>query len=40
VPVVSPAYDLGQSEEQVREKWQRYFDSLQRHIAATRRNET
>ena len=40
VPVVSPAYDLGQSEEQVREKWQRYFNWLQRNIAATRRNET
>jgi len=39
-PVVSPAYDLGQSEEQVREKWQRYFDSLQRSIPATRRDKT
>ena len=40
MPVVSPAYDLGQSEEQVREKWQRYFDSLQRSIPATRRDKT
>jgi len=40
MPVVSPAYDLGQSEEQVREKWQRYFDSLQRNIPATHREET
>jgi len=35
LPVVSPAYDLGLSEEQVREKMQRYFDSLQRKIPAT-----
>ena len=28
LPVVSPAYDQGQSEEQVREKMQRYVDSL------------
>src|SRR6266446_875773 len=40
LPVVSPAYDLGLSEEQVREKMQRYFDSLQRKIPATRREET
>src|SRR6266446_2812567 len=40
LPVVSPAYDLGLSEEQVREKWQRYFDSLQRNIPATRREKT
>ena len=40
MPVDSPACDLGQSEEQVREKWQRYFNWLQRNIAATRRNET
>jgi len=37
MPVDSPAWDLGQSEEQVRERWQRYFDSLQRKIPATRR---
>ncbi len=40
MPVISPAYDQGQSEEQVREKWQRYFDSLQRNIPAARRKET
>ena len=39
LPVVSPAYDLGLSEEQVREKMQRYFDSLQRKIPATRPEE-
>jgi predicted pyridoxine 5'-phosphate oxidase superfamily flavin-nucleotide-binding protein len=40
LPVVSPAYDLGLSEEQVREKMQRYFDSLQGKIASTSREET
>ena len=40
LPVVSPAYDLGLSEEQVREKMQRYFDSLPRNIPATGREET
>jgi predicted pyridoxine 5'-phosphate oxidase superfamily flavin-nucleotide-binding protein len=40
LPVVSPAYDLGLSEEQVREKMQRYFDSLQRNIPGTDREET
>ena len=40
LPVVSPAYDLGLSEEQVREKMQRYVDSLQRKIPATDREET
>src|SRR5947199_7934248 len=40
LPVVSPAYDLGLSEEQVREKMQRYFDSLPRNIPNTRREET
>ncbi len=40
MPLISPAYDQGRSEEQVREKWQRYFDSLQRNIPATRRHET
>src|SRR5882672_5985830 len=38
--VVSPAYDLGLSEEQVRDKMQRYFDSLQRKTPATGREET
>jgi len=40
LPVVSPAYDLGLSEEQVREKMQRHFDSLQRKIPGTGRDET
>jgi len=40
LPVVSPAYDLGLSEEQVREKMQRYFDSLHRNTPATRREES
>ena len=40
LPVVSPAYDLGLSEEQVREKMQLYFDSLQRNIPSTGREET
>ena len=40
LPVVSPAYDLGLSEEQVREKMQRYFDSLQRKIPGTDQEET
>ena len=40
MPLISPAYDQGQSEEQVREKWQRYLDSLQRNISATRWHET
>jgi len=40
MPLISPAYDQGQSEAQVREKWQRYLDSLQRNIPATRRHET
>jgi len=40
MPVVSPAYDLGLSEEQVREKMQCYFDSLQRKIPGTGREET
>jgi len=39
LPVISPAYDLGHSEEQVREKMQRYFDSLQRKIPTTGREE-
>jgi uncharacterized protein len=29
MPLVSPAYDQGLTEEQVREKMQQYFDSLQ-----------
>jgi predicted pyridoxine 5'-phosphate oxidase superfamily flavin-nucleotide-binding protein len=40
LPLISPAYDHGLSEEQVREKMQRYFDSLPRNIPATGREET
>ena len=40
MPLISPAYDQGVTEEQVREKMQRYFDSLQRKIPATRREKT
>lgn len=40
LPIISPAYDQGLSEEQVRDKFQRYFDSLQRKIPGTRREET
>jgi predicted pyridoxine 5'-phosphate oxidase superfamily flavin-nucleotide-binding protein len=40
LPVVSPAYDQGLSEEQVREKMQRYFDSLQRKVPGTGREKT
>ena len=40
LPLISPAYDHGQSEEQVREKMQRHYDSLQRNIPTTRPEET
>jgi predicted pyridoxine 5'-phosphate oxidase superfamily flavin-nucleotide-binding protein len=30
LPVVSPAYDLGQSEQEVRVRWQAYYQSLDR----------
>jgi predicted pyridoxine 5'-phosphate oxidase superfamily flavin-nucleotide-binding protein len=40
MPLISPAYDQGLTEEQVREKMQRYFDSLQRKNSTTRREET
>ncbi len=40
MPLISPAYDQGLTEEQVREKMQRYFDSLQRNIPVTHRQET
>jgi uncharacterized protein len=40
MPLISPAYDQGLTEEQVREKMQHYFDSLQRKNSATRRQET
>ena len=39
LPVVSPAYDLGLSEEQVREKMQRYLDSLPRKVPGIREEE-
>jgi hypothetical protein len=28
VPVTSPAYDLGDTEEQVKERWRRYWRKL------------
>ena len=40
MPLVSPAYDQGLTEEQVREKMQHYFDSLQRKNSTTRGEET
>jgi len=40
LPLISPAYDYGQSEEQVRERMQRYFDSLPRSIPTAPRKET
>jgi uncharacterized protein len=40
MPLTSPAYDQGLTEEQVREKMQHYFDSLQRKNSTTRREET
>lgn len=36
MPLISPAYDQGLTEEQVREKMQHYFDSLQRKNSTTR----
>jgi hypothetical protein len=27
-PVDSPAYDLGMTEDEVRDRWERHFDSL------------
>jgi predicted pyridoxine 5'-phosphate oxidase superfamily flavin-nucleotide-binding protein len=39
-PLISPAYDQGLTEDQVREKMQHYFDSLQRKNSTTRREET
>jgi uncharacterized protein len=39
MPLISPAYDQGLTEEQVREKMQHYFDSLQRKNSTTRREE-
>jgi len=40
MPLISPAYDQGLTEEQVREKMQHYFDSLQHKNSTTRREET
>jgi predicted pyridoxine 5'-phosphate oxidase superfamily flavin-nucleotide-binding protein len=40
MPLISPAYDQGLTEDQVREKMQHYFDSLQRKNSTTRRQET
>jgi len=31
-PIDSPAYDLGMSEDEVRERWERHFQSLQRRV--------
>ena len=39
MPLISPAYDQGLTEDQVREKMQHYFDSLQRKNSNTRREE-
>jgi uncharacterized protein len=39
MPLISPAYDQGLTEEQVREKMQHYFDSLQRKNSTTRPEE-
>jgi predicted pyridoxine 5'-phosphate oxidase superfamily flavin-nucleotide-binding protein len=36
MPLISPAYDQGLTEEQVREKMQHYFDSLRRKDSTTR----
>jgi predicted pyridoxine 5'-phosphate oxidase superfamily flavin-nucleotide-binding protein len=40
MPLISPAYDQGMTEEQVREKMQHYFDSLQRKNSTTGPEET
>jgi predicted pyridoxine 5'-phosphate oxidase superfamily flavin-nucleotide-binding protein len=39
MPLISPAYDQGLTEKQVREKMQHYFDSLQRKNSTTRPEE-
>ena len=39
MPLISPAYDQGLTEEQVLEKMQHYFDSLPRRNSTTRREE-
>lgn len=30
LPLLSPAYDLGQTEDEVSERWQRYWDAVRR----------
>ena len=40
MPLISPAYDQGLSEDQVREKMQHYFDSLHRKNSTIRSEET
>jgi predicted pyridoxine 5'-phosphate oxidase superfamily flavin-nucleotide-binding protein len=40
MPLISPAYDQGLTEDQVREKMQHYFDSLQRKNSTTLAEET
>jgi predicted pyridoxine 5'-phosphate oxidase superfamily flavin-nucleotide-binding protein len=40
MPLISPAYDQGLTEEQVLEKMQHYFDSLPRRNSTTQREET
>jgi uncharacterized protein len=39
MPLISPAYDQGLTEEQVRDKMQHYFDSLQRKNSTTQPEE-
>lgn len=34
LPLISPAYDLGQTEEQVRSRWESYWDELRQRRAA------
>jgi predicted pyridoxine 5'-phosphate oxidase superfamily flavin-nucleotide-binding protein len=35
LPLTSPAYDLGQTEEEVSERWRRYWDTLRHGDAET-----
>ena len=34
LPVISPAYDGGATEEEVRERWKRYWEALEQSRAA------
>ena len=34
LPLISPAYDLGQSEDQISSRWQRYWDDLRQRRAS------